>query len=66
MCSIWLSPSSSVLGSSGSSSVFSGVFIAGKVDEVGATTMGDVQVHLEASLNISLKSAWFTDESLSW
>jgi hypothetical protein len=46
--------------------VFSGVFIAGKVDEVGATTMGDVLVHLEASLNISLRSAWFTNESFSW
>ena len=61
---IWLSPSSE-LGSSGSSSVFSGVFIAGKVDEVGATTMGDVLALLEASLNISLRSAWFTDESFS-
>ena len=33
--SIWVSPPSAGSGSSGSSSVFSGVLIADKVDEVG-------------------------------
>ena len=46
--------------------MFSGVFIAGKVDEVGVTTIGDVLALLEAYLNVFLRSAWFTDESFSW
>jgi len=51
-CIVWISPSSSELGSSGSFSLFSGVFIGGKDDEVGVTRMGDVLAPLEASLNI--------------
>jgi hypothetical protein len=50
------------------SSVFSGVFIAQKVDGVGGngsedTTMFDVQTLLEAFLNMSPRSACFTDEA---
>jgi len=53
-----------------SSSAFSGVFIAEDIDGVGDkrsgdTTAIDVDTHLEGFLNVSLKSACFTDEALS-
>lgn len=64
---IWVSSGS---GSSGSSSLFSEVFIAG-VDEVGGGTPGNtttvyVQALLEAFLNMSLRSAHFSDEACFW
>jgi len=51
-----------------SSSAFSGVFIAEDIDGVGDkrsgdTTAIDVDTHLEGFLNVSLKSACFTDEA---
>jgi hypothetical protein len=69
--SIWVSPSSAGSGSSRSSSVSSGVFIAVEVDGVrdkglGATTVVDVQTLLEAFLSMSLRSASFTDEVFFW
>jgi hypothetical protein len=58
-------------GSLGSSSVFSGLFIAGEVDGVGDKDsrdimMVDVQTLLKAFLNISLRAACFIDESFYW
>jgi hypothetical protein len=49
--------------------VLSGVFTAEEVDGVGDkglgdTTTVDVQTHLEAFLNMSLRSACFIDEAL--
>jgi hypothetical protein len=51
--------------------VFSGVFIAEEVDGVGDrgsgdTTMVDVQILLEAFLNMPLRSACFIDEAFFW
>jgi hypothetical protein len=51
--------------------VFSGVFIAEKVDGagnkgLGETTMVDVQTFLEAPLNMSQRSASFIDEAFFW
>lgn len=48
--------------------MFSGVFVAEEVDEVGKkwsgdTTVFDVQTVLEAFLNMSLKSAYFIDDA---
>jgi hypothetical protein len=50
--------------------VFSGVFIAKKVDRVGGKGSGDttvvgVQTLLEAVLNMSPRSACFTDQAFS-
>jgi hypothetical protein len=61
-----MSPLSGGSGSFVSSSVFSGVFIADKVYRVrdkgpGDTTMVDGKKFLEAFLNMSLRSACFTD-----
>jgi len=61
-----MSPASGGLGSLVSSSVFSGVFIANEVYRVrdkvsGDTTMVNGQNFLEAFLNISLRSACFTE-----
>jgi hypothetical protein len=49
--------------------VFAGVFIAEEVDGVqdkgsGETTTAEVQTLLEPSLNLSLRSACFTDKAL--
>jgi len=61
-----MSPSSGGSGSLVSSFVFSGVFIADEVYRVrgkgsGDTIMADGQNFLQAFLNISLRSACFTD-----
>jgi hypothetical protein len=66
--SIWVSPSSGDLRSSGSSSVFSGALIAEEVDEVGDkgsghTTTDDVWTILEVFLNLPLRSANFIDKT---
>jgi hypothetical protein len=61
---IWISPSAGS-GSSGSSSVFSGLFIAEEVDGVGdegsrdTTTVHVQSVHVKAFLNMSMRSAYF-------
>jgi hypothetical protein len=50
--------------------VFSGVFIADKVDGVGDKGSGDntvdVHTHLEVFLNISLRSAFLIGEAFFW
>jgi hypothetical protein len=51
--------------------VLSGGFIAEEVDGVrekvsGDTTTADVQTHLEAFLNLSVRSTCFTDEAFYW
>lgn len=62
----WLSPSSAGAGLSGSYSVFSGVFRAEKVDKGSVDTATvDVQLLLEATLNMSLRSVSFIDVDFS-
>jgi hypothetical protein len=61
---IWISVSAG-LGTFGSSSVFSGVFVA-EVKGSGDTTMVDVQALLEAYLNVFLRYASFFDEVYFW
>jgi hypothetical protein len=66
-----MSASSSGLGSSESSSAFSGVFTTEEVDGVGDKVSGDnttvdVQTLLEAFSNMSLRSACFIDEAFLW
>jgi hypothetical protein len=63
--SIWISPSAD-LGSSGTL-LFSGVFVAEEVAEVGQrrsgdTIMIDVETHLESFLNLFLRFACVIDE----
>jgi hypothetical protein len=62
---IWISVSAGS-GSSGSSSVFSGVFIAEEEKGSGDTPMVDVQALLEAYLNMFLRYASFFDEVSFW
>ena len=66
----WISSSSACSGLSGSSSVFSGVFVAEKVDGVGDKGSGDteifdMQILLEATLNMFLRSVSFIDADFS-
>jgi hypothetical protein len=66
---IWVSPSTGS-GSLGSSFVFSGVILV-EVSGVGNTVLGDnrmvdIQLFLEASLNMPLGSDCFIDGSFFW
>jgi hypothetical protein len=68
--SIWIPSPSAGSGSSGSSAVFSGVFVAEEVDVVGDKESGDtatfdVPALLEAFLNMSLRSVSFVDDDFS-